>query len=260
MSLNGRLSLLSLVRDWNNTLFTIHSDLFTTARYLSPFRSVVFGPNQDYKGSEHRSYRGVVLSWRRGEPWVRFGSRPLSAFPGRSCPWVRQGCPREPGVCSTSVQLVCGVAPGPRAWHLSGLESVEGLLCLGFWRALCSKAPGYFRGLLGPVKGLRFWPCLQAAKSARTISWALAGDPRRLGQQQRTNLLPAVAAARPSASAPVHRSWFLQGAAQAGTLVQAGAALPKGSLEPQQRRPLILGSEPADLCPGGREAGRRYSF
>ena len=46
MSLNGRLSLLSLVRDWNNTLFTIHSDLFTTARYSVLFEVLSLAPTR----------------------------------------------------------------------------------------------------------------------------------------------------------------------------------------------------------------------
>ena len=56
------------------------------------------------------------------------------------------------------------------------------------------------------------------------------------------------------------RSRFLQGAAQASDWCKQGAAVQKGSLEPQECRPFILGSEPADLCPGGREAGGRYSL
>lgn len=86
---------------------------------------------------------------------------------------------------------VCGVAPGPRGRHLSGLESMEGLLCVGFWRALCSKTPRYFRGLLRPVKGLRLLPYLQAMKLACAVSWALAGDTRCPGSEAEDRITPS---------------------------------------------------------------------
>ena len=131
----------------------------------------------------------VTVVWfslgEEGSPGSLLEAGPCLLFLEGHVPGSSRVARVNPG--SAAPQCSLCVAPGPRAWHLGGLESVEGLLCLGFWRALCSKAPGYFRGLLGPVKGLRFWPCLQAAKSARTISWALAGDPRLLGQQQRTD-------------------------------------------------------------------------
>ena len=156
---------------------------------------------------------------------------------------------------------VCGVAPGPRGRHLSGLESMEGLLCVGFWRALCCKTPRYFRGLLRPVKGLRLLPYLQAMRLACAVSWSLAGDTRCPGSEAEDRITPSSLSGQSISvctSSPGPGS--CRGPAQASDWCKQGAAVHKGSLEPQECRPFILGSEPADLCPGGREAGGRYSL
>lgn len=98
----------------------------------------------------------------------------------------------NPGSATPQCSLcVCGVAPGPRGWHLSGLESMQGLLCVGFWRAVCSKTPRNFRGLLRPVKGLRFLPYLKAMQLVCAISWALAGDARPPGSEAEDRITPS---------------------------------------------------------------------
>lgn len=210
-------------------MFTVHSDLFTTTSLL--FEVLSLAQTKIIRNQSIVVTWCGSLSWRRGKPWsvLEVGPSVCSSWEGRG-PWSDRAACVNPGSAAPQCSFcACGVAPGPRGRHLSGLESMEGLLCVGFWRALCSKTPRYFRGLLRPVKGLRFLPYLQAMKLACTVSWALAGDTRCPVSEVEDRITPSsrsVQSISLCTSSPGPGS--CRGLLRPVTLVQAGGSCSEG--------------------------------